>query len=69
LAKFIANQNGLSLQGITGSGPNNRIIKSDVETALQSKSKPQPAVSTQASAPAPTSTSPSSAKPTSAPAK
>ena len=34
LAKRIATQNNLSLSGITGTGPNGRIIKVDVEQAL-----------------------------------
>lgn len=35
LAKKIAETNGLDLSGVSGTGPNNRIIKSDVEAALQ----------------------------------
>lgn len=35
LAKKIAEGSGLDLSGVKGSGPNNRIIKSDVEAALQ----------------------------------
>ena len=34
LARRIAAQNNLSLEGLTGTGPNGRIIKFDVETAL-----------------------------------
>ena len=34
LAKKVAAEGGLNLQGIQGSGPNNRILKSDVEAAL-----------------------------------
>ena len=52
LARRIAAQNNLSLQAIKGTGPNGRIIKFDVETAL----------STAASATAPVSTSPVVAK-------
>ena len=45
LAKRMAQQSGLSLAGVTGSGPGGRIVKADVEAAL---SRP-----TQAAAPAP----------------
>jgi pyruvate dehydrogenase E2 component (dihydrolipoamide acetyltransferase) len=34
LAKKIATEGGLDLSSVTGSGPNNRILKSDVEEAL-----------------------------------
>lgn len=34
LAKKIATEGGLDLSGVSGSGPNNRILKSDVEAAL-----------------------------------
>jgi pyruvate dehydrogenase E2 component (dihydrolipoamide acetyltransferase) len=37
LAKSIANQNGVSLENITGSGPNSRIIKNDVEDYMKNK--------------------------------
>ncbi|MBR0656582.1 pyruvate dehydrogenase complex dihydrolipoamide acetyltransferase [Plastoroseomonas arctica] len=46
LARRMAQQAGLALDGISGSGPNGRIVKSDVEAAL---AKPVPA---SASAPA-----------------
>jgi pyruvate dehydrogenase E2 component (dihydrolipoamide acetyltransferase) len=36
LAKKVADEAGLDLTGVQGSGPNNRIIKADVEAALQS---------------------------------
>ena len=52
LARRIAAQNNLSLQAIEGTGPNGRIIKFDVETAL----------STPASATAPATAMPSQAK-------
>jgi pyruvate dehydrogenase E2 component (dihydrolipoamide acetyltransferase) len=47
LAKRMAQQAGLSLAGVAGSGPGGRIVKADVEAAL---SRPAPAV---AAAPAP----------------
>jgi pyruvate dehydrogenase E2 component (dihydrolipoamide acetyltransferase) len=53
LAKRMAAQAGLDLSGISGSGPNGRIVKTDVEAALakpQAAAKPAPAA---ASAPAP----------------
>lgn len=34
LAKKIADGSGLDLSGVSGSGPNGRILKSDVESAL-----------------------------------
>ena len=39
LAKRIASEGGLDISGISGSGPNGRIIKSDVESALQAASQ------------------------------
>lgn len=44
LAKTLAEKNGLELSNITGTGPNDRIIKADVEEALKagaSKSAPK----------------------------
>ncbi|WP_298911684.1 pyruvate dehydrogenase complex dihydrolipoamide acetyltransferase [uncultured Algimonas sp.] len=46
LAKRLAEQAGLDLASITGSGPNGRIVKADVEAA---KSAPKPAPKTEAS--------------------
>jgi pyruvate dehydrogenase E2 component (dihydrolipoamide acetyltransferase) len=39
LAKRIATEGGLDISGISGTGPNGRIIKSDVESALQAASQ------------------------------
>ena len=39
LAKKIAEEGGLNLSGVQGSGPNGRILKSDVEAALQAASQ------------------------------
>ncbi len=39
LAKKIAEEQGLDLSGVTGSGPNGRILRSDVESALQAASQ------------------------------
>ena len=54
LARRIASQNNLSLDGIVGSGPNGRIIKVDVEDALKAPTHQQSA------APAASGFSPSS---------
>lgn len=40
LAKRIANQNNLNYTGISGSGPKGRIVKADVENALESGGSP-----------------------------
>ncbi len=51
LARRMAQQAGLSLDGVAGSGPNGRIVKADVEAALaKPAAAPQPA---RAAAPAP----------------
>lgn len=42
LARRIADQNGIALAAITGSGPHGRIIKADVEMSLASGSPSQP---------------------------
>ncbi|MCG7362240.1 E3 binding domain-containing protein, partial [Roseomonas sp. ACRSG] len=49
LAKRMAQQAGIDLSGIKGSGPNGRIVKADVEGA---SSAPKPATQPQAAAPA-----------------
>jgi len=48
LARRIASENGLSLDGLHGSGPHGRIVRADVETALRAapvaaRSAPKPA--------------------------
>ena len=53
LAKRIAEQKGLDLSSITGSGPNGRIVKSDVENAQPGQGLAKAAASTSAAAPAP----------------
>ena len=53
LAKRIAEQKGLDLSAITGSGPNGRIVKADVEGA-----KPGAAPAKEAAAPAPSAAKP-----------
>ncbi|RYJ02536.1 MAG: biotin/lipoyl-binding protein, partial [Acetobacteraceae bacterium] len=56
LAKRMAAQSNLDLSGITGSGPGGRIVKSDIEAALNkpggAKPAPAPAAATPAAAPA-----------------
>ncbi len=57
LAKRIAEQKGLDLSAISGSGPNGRIVKADVENAEPGAAPTKaarPAASAPASAPAPT---------------
>ncbi len=53
LAKRIAEQNGVDLSAITGSGPNGRIVKADVEGAASGSSAPAPASSQAGTAPPP----------------
>lgn len=54
LAKRLAEQNGLDLGQIAGSGPRGRIVKSDIEAAISSGTGKTPSA---AAAPAPSSTS------------
>lgn len=53
LAKRIAAQKGIDLQGLSGSGPNGRIVKADVEAATPGHPAPAPAVAPTAAIPAP----------------
>ena len=58
LARRMAQQSGLDLGNVTGSGPNGRIVKRDIEAALASgapapAAAPQPAAAPAATAPAP----------------
>ncbi|MEE4450312.1 pyruvate dehydrogenase complex dihydrolipoamide acetyltransferase [Novosphingobium resinovorum] len=60
LAKRIADAKGVDLSGVTGSGPNGRIVKADVEAAqggTAKKAAPAPAASAPATAPAAAATS------------
>ncbi|KTW01531.1 branched-chain alpha-keto acid dehydrogenase subunit E2 [Sphingomonas yabuuchiae] len=60
LARRIASQKGLDLSAVTGSGPNGRIVKADVENAEPGQAKAAaPAAST--SAPAETAAAPAAA--------
>jgi pyruvate dehydrogenase E2 component (dihydrolipoamide acetyltransferase) len=52
LAKRMAAQAGLDLSGITGSGPGGRIVKSDIEVALNKAPAAKPAPAEAATAPA-----------------
>ena len=58
LARRMASQAGLDLAGITGSGPNGRIVKADIEAAIESgaTAAPAPAAAPSAPAVAPTAT-------------
>ena len=47
LARRIAEQKGLDLAGLKGSGPHGRIIKADVEAAQPGQAKPAPAAAAQ----------------------
>ncbi len=62
LARRIANQKGLDLSQIKGSGPHGRIVKADVETATQTAAPKAaaPATAPTASTPAAMATGPSS---------
>ena len=53
LAKRIAAQKGIDLQGLSGSGPNGRIVKADVEAATPGHPAPAPAAAPAAAIPAP----------------
>ncbi len=53
LARRIAEQKGLDLSQIKGSGPNGRIVKADVEGAQPGAAAPAPAASAPAATPAP----------------
>ena len=68
LAKRMAAQSNLDLAGITGSGPGGRIVKSDIEAALNkpggAKPEPVPAAATPAAAPAAAAPAPKPAAPT-----
>jgi pyruvate dehydrogenase E2 component (dihydrolipoamide acetyltransferase) len=59
LARRMAEIEGLDLSQVTGSGPNGRIIKADIEKALSGGAAPKPASAT----PAPVSTAPAPAAP------
>jgi pyruvate dehydrogenase E2 component (dihydrolipoamide acetyltransferase) len=52
LARHMAQEQGVDLQSLTGSGPNGRIIKRDIEAALAGKVTGSAAASPQAAAPA-----------------
>lgn len=53
LAKRIAEQNNVDLKSVNGSGPYGRIVKADVEKAVQGGGKSAPAPQAQKSAPMP----------------
>lgn len=52
LARRIAAQTNVDLAGLTGSGPNGRIVKADVEGVKPGTAAPQPAAAAPAAAPA-----------------
>ncbi|MXP42781.1 pyruvate dehydrogenase complex dihydrolipoamide acetyltransferase [Altererythrobacter soli] len=53
LAKRIAADKGIDLSTVTGSGPNGRIVKADVESAAPTSVRPEPVEGRAAPAPAP----------------
>jgi pyruvate dehydrogenase E2 component (dihydrolipoamide acetyltransferase) len=54
MARHVAAEHGLNLSDITGSGPQGRVVRADVEAALQEDAKPAEATATKAAdAPAP----------------
>jgi pyruvate dehydrogenase E2 component (dihydrolipoamide acetyltransferase) len=53
LARRMAQQAGLDLAGVKGSGPNGRIVKADIEAALSRGPAAAPAAAAPAAAPAP----------------
>ncbi|WP_294334312.1 pyruvate dehydrogenase complex dihydrolipoamide acetyltransferase [uncultured Sphingomonas sp.] len=61
LARRIAADKGVDLAGVTGSGPNGRIVKADVEGAKPGAA-PAAAPAAAAAAPAPTATAPAAAE-------
>ena len=67
LARRIAKQAGIDLAGLAGSGPNGRIVKADIETALAGGAAKAPAAQAPAvpKAPAPAITAPHTAVPNS----
>jgi pyruvate dehydrogenase E2 component (dihydrolipoamide acetyltransferase) len=50
LAKKIAEEKGLDLSQVKGTGPNDRILKADVEAAVKSGVSKQPATATKKAA-------------------
>ena len=52
LARRLAEQQGIDLAGVTGSGPNGRIVKADLEGAAKDEPKPAAAEAPAAQAPA-----------------
>jgi pyruvate dehydrogenase E2 component (dihydrolipoamide acetyltransferase) len=59
LARRMAEQAGLDLSAISGSGPNGRIVKADVEAAISGGAKTPAAARAPAAAPAPAAAAPS----------
>jgi pyruvate dehydrogenase E2 component (dihydrolipoamide acetyltransferase) len=62
LARRMAQQAGIDLGSLKGTGPNGRIVRVDVESA-SGKPKPAPAAPAQAAAPVPAAAPPPAAKP------
>jgi pyruvate dehydrogenase E2 component (dihydrolipoamide acetyltransferase) len=59
LARRMAKQAGIALEGIQGTGPNGRIVRADIEAAQQSgKAAPKPVAAAAPPAPAPAAAAP-----------
>jgi pyruvate dehydrogenase E2 component (dihydrolipoamide acetyltransferase) len=71
LARRMAEKAGLDLHALRGSGPQGRIVRADIESALKGGALPAAAISTQAaaSAAAPSAAAPSAPRPAPAAAK
>jgi pyruvate dehydrogenase E2 component (dihydrolipoamide acetyltransferase) len=67
LAKRMAAQAGLDLAHLKGSGPQGRIVKSDIDAALAKPGAPRPAQAPPAAAPARPAAPPAAAQPAQAP--
>jgi pyruvate dehydrogenase E2 component (dihydrolipoamide acetyltransferase) len=67
LAKRMAAQAGLDLAHLKGSGPQGRIVKSDIDAALAKPGAPRPAQAPSAAAPARPAAPPAAAQPAQAP--
>jgi len=63
LARRIAEQRGIDLRTLTGSGPNGRIVKADVETAKAAPAKTEPTAAAPATTPQTAGTAPAPSGP------
>jgi len=68
LARRMAREKGIALQNVTGSGPNGRIIRRDIDAAIANPPAVPATAPTAAPSAAPTAGPPAPSKPTAAPA-